>query len=249
MSRSYHIVVAALVLSACATHPTISPVPLKKGETYFGYSLSTENVMPIVFLRRGLTDVWDLGLRVGMPIYGSGVDISRLLVDRENRSDVLNLAYGLNPNHNIDLTYYRVTRKTKTSARTNLTRRRLRYIGLRGMVILSGIGGGRSTRFGILVGGAPAVTGDDPEHLPRFHRFQWEIGYYHDFNSMPLRAVFDLTPFDDQHDLWEKDFADYPHLTSAGFPSEHSRLTGISLRITFPLVRPAPGAPEEEVEE
>ena len=248
MTRSYYIVVAALALSACATHPTISPVPLKKGETYFGYSLSTENVLPIVFFRRGLTDVWDLGLRVGLPIYGSGFDISRLLVDRGNRSDILNLAYGLNPNHNIDLTYYRVTRKTKTSARTNLTRRRLRYIGLRGMVILSGIGGRRSTRFGILVGGAPAVKGEDPEDLPRFHRFQWEIGYYHDFNSMPLRAVFDPKPFDEQHDLWDERFAPYPHLTDAGFPSEYSRLTGISLRITFPLVKPVRNTFEGEDE-
>ncbi len=248
MTRSYNIVVAALALSACATHPTISPVPLKKGETYLGYSLSTENVLPIVFFRRGLTDVWDLGLRVGLPIYGSGFDISRLLVDRGNRSDILNLAYGLNPNHNIDLTYYRGTRKTKTSARTNLTRRRLRYIGLRGMVILSGIGGRRSTRFGILVGGAPAVKGEDPEQLPRFHRFQWEIGYYHDFNSMPLRAVFDPTPFDEQHDLWDERFAPYPHLTDAGFPSEYSRLTGISLRITFPLVKPVRNTPEGEEE-
>ena len=79
MIRRLFILLLALIFSACATHPTVSPVPLKAGESYWGYTLSTENVLPLIFMRKGLTDHWDLGLRVGMPIYGSGIDISRLL--------------------------------------------------------------------------------------------------------------------------------------------------------------------------
>lgn len=244
MFRPSQIVLAALVLSGCATHPTISPVPLERGETYIGYTLSSENVMPILFFRRGLSDFWDIGLRVGMPIYGSGIDVSRLLVNRGDRSDVLNLSYGLNPNHNIDFTYYRIKRKSKTAGRRGLAVRRLRYFGLRTMVILRGIGQRRSTRFGILVGGAPAVKGEDPENLPRFYRFQWEIGYFHDFNSMPLRAVLDPAPFNDQHELWDKRYIDYPH-SANNLPTEYARLTGLSLRISFPLGK----APEAKLSE
>ena len=112
--------------------------------------------------------------------------------------------------------------------------RRLRYYGLRGTVILNGISGRRSTRFGILIGGAPAIKGEDLENLPRIYRFQWEIGYFHDFSSMPIRAVLSPLPFNEDHELWDERFADYPH-TWHGLPSEHSRLTGLSLRISFPL--------------
>ncbi|MFB0516708.1 MAG: hypothetical protein ACETWG_08890 [Candidatus Neomarinimicrobiota bacterium] len=235
----------AVVFSACATHPTISPVPLKRGETYTGYFLSTENILPVIFYRRGLTDSWDLGLRVGLPIYGTGIDISRLLADKNNRSDVLNLAYSLNPNHNLDFTYYRVSRKIKVSANKDLTVQRLRYYGLRAMVILKGISGRHSTRLGILVGGAPAIKGPDLESLPRFYRFQWEIGYFHDFDSMPIRAIFNPLPFNEQHALWDERFEDYPHSVN-NLPSEHSRLTGLSLRISFPLGKSSSGAAAKE---
>ena len=225
-------IMAALALSACATHPTISPIPLKQGETYTGITLSAENVMPMIFFRRGLTDSWDLGLRVGLPIYGSGIDVSRLLVEKNERSDVLNLAYSFNPNHNLDFTYYRVSHRTKVNQEKNRAVRRLRYYGLRGMVILNGISGGRSTRFGILIGGAPAIKGEDPENLPRIYRFQWEIGYFHDFASMSIREFFNPQSF---NYLTYSPDADYPHSVFTSLPSEHSRLTGLSLRISFPL--------------
>ncbi len=230
-------IIIALALSACATHPTISPIPLKQGETYMGYTFSTENVLPMVFFRRGLTDSWDLGLRLGLPICGSGIDISRLLVEKNERSDVLNLACSLNPNYNLDFTYYRVSHRTKVNKEKNRAVRRLRYYGLRGMVILNGISDDhrRSIRFGVLIGGALAVKGEAQENLPRFHRFQWEIGYFHDFSSMPIRAVLSPLPFNDQHELWDERFADYPHTTKSGLPSEHHRLTGLSVRISFPL--------------
>jgi len=238
MFRPLYMIMIALALSACATHPSISPIPLKQGETYTGYTLSAENVLPMLFFRRGLTDSWDLGLRLGMPVYGSGIDVSRLLVEKNERSDVLNLAYSFNPNHNLDFTYYRVSHRTKVNKEKNRAVRRLRYYGLRGMVILNGISGRRSTRFGILIGGAPAVKGEDAENLPRFYRFQWEIGYFHDFNSMPLRAVLSLLPFNEQHKRWDEKYADYPHTTLSRLPSEHHRLTGLSVRISFPLGKP-----------
>ncbi|UCH62215.1 MAG: hypothetical protein JSU77_10455 [Fidelibacterota bacterium] len=200
-----------------------------------GYTLSAENVLPMLFFRRGLTDNWDLGLRLGLPIYGSGIDISRLLVEKNERSDVLNLACSLNPNYNLDFTYYRVSHRTKVDEEKKRAVRRLRYYGLRGMFIPNGIGEGRSARIGILIGGAPAVKGEDSENLPRFYRFQWEIGYFHDFSSMPLRAVLSPLPFDKDHELWDERFADYPHTTDSGLPSEHHRLTGLSIRISFPL--------------
>ncbi|MCH7497460.1 MAG: hypothetical protein IH971_06390 [Candidatus Marinimicrobia bacterium] len=244
MSRYVHMSIAALALSACATHPTISPVPLKRGETFMAYTLSSENVMPLVVYRRGLSDAWDLGLRVGLPVVGSGVDISRLLSTSDRRSDVMNLSYGFNPNHNIDITYYRVSHRTRTRKKDSV--RRLRYFGLRGMFILNGIGGRSSTRFGVLVGGGRRVRAADEASLPRFHRFQWELGYFHDFNSMPLRAVIDPKPFDKGHELWQDRYADSPHSTRAGFPTEHARITGFSLRVSFPLRVAPKGAVDED---
>ncbi|MCH7575373.1 MAG: hypothetical protein IIA59_09645 [Candidatus Marinimicrobia bacterium] len=223
-----------LILSGCATHPTISPVPLEAGETYLGYTLSVENAMPLIFYRRGMSDKWDVGLRLGMPIYGTGMDVSRILSRKEDRTDVLNLAFSLNPNYNYDFTYYRVRRKSKVKEKKGITIQKLRYFGLRGMVIRSGITGRSSTRFGILFGGAPAIKGSADSPMPRFYRFQWEIGYFHDFSSMPLKALFDPTPFNLDHPLWKDRFAEFPHVDN-GVPTEYSRLTGLSIRITFPF--------------
>ena len=240
MYRSYFVIVVALIFSACATHPSISPVPLKQGETYWGYSLSTENILPVVFMRKGLTDYWDLGLRIGLPIYGTGIDITRLLAEKNNRSDLLNFAYSINPNHNLDFTYYRVNHKVKVNEEKGLTVHRLRYYGLRSMIILSGISGRRSTRFGLLFGGAPTIKWSDEDETPHFFKFQWEIGYFHDFDSMPIRAVLSPLPFDEDHALWHEQYTNYPQKTG-GLPSEYSRLTGLSLRLSFPLVNSSTG--------
>ena len=231
--------VLILILAGCATHPTISPVPLEAGETYLGYTLSVENAMPFVFYRRGMSANWDVGLRLGLPIYGTGIDASRVLSRKEDRTDVLNLAFSLNPNYNYDFTYYRVRRKTKVNEDKGTTVQKLRYFGLRGMVIRNGITGNSSTRFGILIGGAPSLKASEGKPLPRFYRFQWEIGYFHDFSSMPLKAVYDPTPFNKDHALWEKRFADFPHVQD-GLPTEYSRFTGLSFRISFPFGSSAP---------
>ena len=232
MFRPGYIVIPALVLAACATHPTISPLPLKQGESFMGYTISVENVVPLVFYRYGLTDKFDVGLRVGMPAYGTGIDASWLLASKPYRSDVLNVSYSFNANSNIDYTYYRVNHKTKFKKKKGIAIRRLRYYGLRGMVIRNGMNGWRSNRFGILIGGGPAVKGPEAEQLPRTHRFQWELGYFHDFSSMPLLSIFKGT-FDHTAD---PRFEDYPH-SENGLPTEFSRLTGLTFRLSFPLTR------------
>lgn len=233
MFRPYYILLVGLILTGCASHPTISPIPLKQGETYLGYTLSVENAMPMIFYRRGMSDNWDFGVRLGMPLYGTGIDVSRILAVKPDRTDLINLAYSINPNGNFDYTYYRVKRKQKEK-KDGVVVRKLRYYGLRGMLIRNGITGRTSSRFGILFGGAPSIKGKDAESVPNFYRFQWEVGYFHDFSSMPLKAVLSPTAFNSDHDLWLKRFADFPH-QEGGFPTEHSRLTGLSLRITFPL--------------
>jgi hypothetical protein len=101
-------------------------------------------------------------------------------------------------------------------------------------MIVKGISGKRSTRPGILFGGGPPLKWSTDEQRPKSHRFQWEIGYFHDFDSMPIRAVISPLPFNEDHALWDEQFEDYPHKVS-GFPSEYSRLTGLSFRISFPL--------------
>jgi hypothetical protein len=229
MYRIFLIISGIFLLGGCATHTTVSPLPLKKDQTYTGIFFSAENVFPVLYHRRGLSDKWDLGLRIGLPLYGTGIDVSRLLSHSEKRSDVFNLAFSANPNYNLDYTYYRIRHKVKVNKKRGYATRRLRYVGLRGMVIFNGITGGRSNRFGILIGGGPSVRAENAESLPAFHKYQWEIGYYHDFKSMPINEIFTLK--------FESDlerFEDYPH-SRGGFPTEFSRLTGLSLRVSFPI--------------
>jgi len=199
----------------------------------------------LLFFRHGLTDKWDVGLRVGMPVYGTGIDFSRLIASKPHRSDILNVSYSVNANSNIDYTYYRVKHKMKVKEKSGEAVRRLRYMGLRGMVIKSGITGHTSNRFGILIGGGPAVRGPDEENLPRTHRFQWELGYFHDFKSMPLLSVFSLGTFDH---MSEPRFEDYPH-SENGLPTEYSRMTGLSFRISFPLTKATTPSASPAVEE
>ena len=236
MYRIFFIIGIILWLGGCSTHPTISPLPLKEDQVYTGIFFSMENVVPVLYHRRGLSDKWDLGLRIGLPLYGTGIDISRLLSHSEKRSDVFNLAFSYNPNYNLDYTYYRIKHKVKVSKKHGDATRRLRYIGLRGMIIFNGMSGGRSNRLGVLIGGGPSVKAENVESLPAFHRYTWEIGYYHDFNSMPINEI--LTPkFESDDPRYEE----YPHIYG-GLPSEYSRLTGLSARISFPIGASKPKA-------
>ena len=91
----------------CASHPVVHPGSLKKGEQVWGYSLAAENIFPVMWFRKGLDQNTELGYRVGMPIYGTGIDLSRVVMRQENKWDVMNFAWSYNPNRNIDITYYR----------------------------------------------------------------------------------------------------------------------------------------------
>ncbi|HOG74694.1 MAG: hypothetical protein KA076_06275 [Candidatus Marinimicrobia bacterium] len=208
MNKHFLIWAIGLWLSACATHPTISPVPLKPGETYTGVTFSVENVAPIFVYRRGVSERSDIGFRVGLPVYGSGIDFSYLLFHHDNIADVLNLSFSVNPNSNLDMTYYSV--RTFPSKPGNAL-----YTGFRLMYIPRGITGGNSLRVGFLGG------------LSFSKKVGLEIGYFHDFDKgQPIEHIFDWDSYNPER---------YPATTEYGFPTEYSRLTGISCQLSLSM--------------
>ncbi|HHZ99486.1 MAG TPA: hypothetical protein EYN68_08090 [Candidatus Marinimicrobia bacterium] len=204
---------------------------MKKGEKYYGYTLSTENIFPVMFYRFGLSDVSDLGLRVGVPIYGSGIDYSRTLFEKGKKRDVLNVGWSLSPNSSYDFTYFKF-RDGKKEGDTI-------YWAFRSMIIPDGsyAESGQSTRIGFLMG------------LYRKSRFGIEAGYFHDFASMPLSKIY-VSSWDEYINK-DKNKAKYgrfdvPHVSPGGWPTQHSRLVGFSLRVTFPLGYKAQKEAEEK---
>jgi len=207
-----------LFVGGCATHPTVSTTRMEEGEKKYGWSWSAENIFPYYWYRYGLSDKSDIGLRVGLPIYGTGIDYSRILYSKENKWDVLNLAWSLNPNYNSDFTYYKFKQRASKGDRPGS----ISWWGMRMMYIRKGITEGSSTRIGILLGGQPGV------------KWGYELGYYHDFNSMPITKLFDFNWNDTVKDdeVLNKRYGDTPHIDpGSGLPTEFSRLTGISFRI------------------
>ena len=151
----------------------INPHLPKTGKAKKGYALSVENVAPFLWYRVGISDKSELGLRVGLPIYGSGIDYSRLLYKNKNKWDMLNLAWSLNPSYNLDATYYKFkTKKTDTDFLKS------RWLGFRMMSIQKGVTGGTSNRFGFLFG------------LQSNPRWGVEFGYFHDASSVPITDIF-----------------------------------------------------------
>ena len=80
-------------------------------------------------------------------------------------------------------------------------------------------------------------------------KFGYEVGYYHDFNSMPLSKVFD-TNWNVTGKNWETStrldssyngrYADYDPMypgQGSGSPSEYSRATGLSFQVFYYLGR------------
>lgn len=207
------LLLAIALFSGCATHPTISPKRLQVGESKYGYTLSIENVFPYMWYRKGISEVSDIGFRVGLPVYGTGIDYSRVLYSKDNKWDVLNFSWSMNPNYNMDFTYYKFKETGKN---------RYRWWGFRGMYIPEGIMGNTSTRIGVLYGRQIK------------DKMGFEFGYYHDFSSMPLSSVVD------PNWAWNSDeniarYGDTPHVSDAGIPSEFSRMTGLSMLVYFQL--------------
>lgn len=218
-------VVLVLLLGGCATHPTVSTSRMEPGDKKYGWSWSVENIFPYIWYRYGLTDKSDVGFRVGLPIYGTGIDYSRILYSKKNKWDVLNLAWSLNPNYNSDFTYYKFKQRISTEDKQGA----ISWWGLRMMYIPKGITDGSSTRIGLLFGGQPN------------EKWGYEIGYNHDFNSIPITNLFDFNWNDkvnNDADLYRR-YGDTPHTDPAsGLPTEYSRLTGISVRIFVNLRLP-----------
>ena len=213
-------VLATIFYLGCAAHPSVADHTLEKGEKYAGYTLSTENVFPILFYRYGISDVSDIGLRVGVPIYGSGFDYSRTLFEQGKKRDVLNLGWSYTPNSNYDFTYYKF-RDGKQEGSTM-------YWAFRAMLIPEGSYAisGQSTRIGILMG------------MFLKSKLGIEAGYFHDFASMPLTKIY--VPSWDEYITQEENQVKYgrfavPHVSPGGWPTQHSRLVGLSLRVTFPF--------------
>lgn len=218
-----------IILGGCATHPTVSTTPMEPGEKRYGYTWSAENVFPYLWYRYGLTDKDDIGLRIGPAIYGTGIDYSRILYTKGNKWDVMNLAWSMNPNYNTDFTYYKFNQRINRDD----TPGAVSWYGLRMMYIPEGISGGTSTRIGILLGGQPN------------DKWGYEIGYYHDFSSIPITKLFDFnwneTVKNDAN--FRRRYGNRPHSDPAsGLPTEYSRLTGISIRVFVNLGLIAPAA-------
>ena len=97
MKRNLIIFLIAIILwgSGCASHPPVFPQMPEKGETNMGFTFSVENLIPVIWARHGLGQYTDLGIRVGIPLSGSGIDLNRVLFKRGRKWDVFNVAYNL----------------------------------------------------------------------------------------------------------------------------------------------------------
>ena len=208
----------------CASHPAIQPQIAKKGETEMGFSMSIENVIPVVWYRYGVNKNTDIGLRIGIPASGSGIDINRVLFRDKRKWDMLNLAWSYNSNSNYDVTYMKFSR-SKKAKRGILP---VSWIAFRIMIIPNGVLRQQnknlysaSTRAGLLYG---KQIGE---------KWGIELGYYHDFQSMPISKIFSFD-WDPQSDETIEEYGDtyvnYPPKNKS-LPSEFSRLTGLSFQI------------------
>ena len=146
-------------------------------------------------------------------------------------------------NRNIDITYYRFKERSGgLLSRLNKKRKDLvLFLGKepRFMLIPEGItpDNNSSMRIGFLKGGKIS------------EKFGYEVGYYHDFNSMPLSKVFDTnwnvtgknwktsTRLDSSYNGRYTDYDPMYPGKGSGSPSEYSRATGLSLQVFYYLGR------------
>ncbi|RMF07361.1 MAG: hypothetical protein D6762_07730 [Candidatus Neomarinimicrobiota bacterium] len=215
LTRRLVLPLAAILILSCASHPTPGLHRMSKGEVEYGWSLALENILPYGWARWATSDYTTLGFRLGLPVYGTGVDLSRILYARENKWDMMDIAWSLNPNKNIDFTYYKFYQRDFRGKTGTF------WWAFRGMYIPTGISGNTSTRIGFLLGTWPGG------------KVGYELGYFHDFNSMPLLQLFNPRwRWDDPKNIAR--YGDTPHIDPAsGLPSEFSRLTGLSLQVFF----------------
>ena len=141
--------------------------------------------MPVFIYRKGITNKIDIGMRLGLP-YGSGFDVSQLLIKKGDLHYILNLGYSFALNSSYDFTLYRMT---SIKRRPGL----FTYYGVRGMYIPDGITGNQSMRMGLIIGNY--TTG----------KFGYEVGFFHDFSSMPLSYIINSDGIDYASDYKYKD--------------------------------------------
>ena len=211
------ILIIFLFFWGCAGHSTISPKILKKGQTYQSITYSFESVTPVYIYRKGLSNKIDIGFKLGLP-YGSGVDFSQLIAKNKKSYYILNWGYSWALNPSYDFTLFKMTPNKRKPGL-------LSYYGIKGMMIPNGISNNESMRLGMLIGSYN--TGS----------YGYEIGFFHDFSSMPLESLFSMQEYNPICNPQNSDGCDYinkPHSIN-GLPTEFSRLTGFSLRINFPI--------------
>jgi hypothetical protein len=219
MKRNLIIFLIAIIFwgSGCASHPPVFPQMPEKGVTNMGFTFSVENLIPIIWARHGLGQYTDLGIRVGIPLSGTGIDLNRVLFKRDRKWDVFNVAYNLAPNSSFDFTYYKFKGAKRITKKNPFG---VAWTGYRCMLIPKGVSGGQSVRFGMLYGRRLST------------KWGFEVGYFHDFRSMPFSKVMtsnwnpkDTTIVND----YGYGYIKYPH-EYEGLPSEYSRATGMSLQ-------------------
>ena len=103
--QNFYLIFIILILFTvgCSSHPPVLPQIPVKGETNTGFSFSAENLIPVIWWRHGLNKYTDIGLKIGIPWSGTGIDINRVLKKRDRRWEVLNLAYSVSPNSSFRL--------------------------------------------------------------------------------------------------------------------------------------------------
>ena len=219
MKRNLIIFLIAIILwgSGCASHTSVFPQMPEKGVTNMGFTFSVENLIPVIWARHGLGQYTDLGIRVGIPFSGTGIDLNRVLFKRDRKWDVFNVAYNLAPNSSFDFTYYKFKGAKRITKKNPFG---VAWTGYRCMLIPKGVSGGQSVRFGMLYGRRLST------------KWGFEVGYFHDFRSMPFSKVMtsnwdptDTTIVNDYGYGYKK----YPH-EYEGLPSEYSRAAGMSLQ-------------------
>ena len=203
-------IVSIFFCGACTSHPPVMPEVPKDGETKMGFSFSVENIIPTIWCRYGLNNYTDIGFKLGIPISGTGIDINRLLMKKDRRWDMLNLAYSISPNSSLDLTYYMFKIHKKEKLNFLKPPLRIRWRAFRLMIIPNGTydnpskyGTKVSTRLGLLFG-------------RRFgEKWGFETGYFHD-----LRGG------------WSSN-QDYPHKDpeKPHWPTQFSRGMGVSIQL------------------